>query len=125
MKSIVSVVARRWMLGILAVLFALPIAFSPFGAQVAAAQACIVRTDWPVYIVVQGDTLNKIAQRYGTTAGVLASANCLPNINIIYTGQQLRVPPAPIVLTPVPQQPPPISSFNVRIQFQRYDNGFM
>ncbi len=125
MKTILSVLVRRWMLGILAVLFILPVAFSPFGAQVAAAQSCIVRTDWPVYVVVRGDTLNKIAQRYGTTAGVLASANCLPNINVIYTGQQLRVPPSPVVLTPVPQQPPPISSFNVRINFQRFDNGFM
>ncbi len=124
MKTVLSVLTRRWMLAILAVIFALPVAFSPLGAQVAAAQACIVRTDWPVYVVVRGDTLNKIAQRYGTTAGVLASANCLPNINTIYAGQQLRVPPAPIVLTPVPQQPN-TTSFNVRIQYQRFDNGFM
>jgi LysM repeat protein len=76
-------------------------------------------------VVVRGDTLYKIAQRYGTTSGVLASANCLANINYIYAGQQLRVPPAPVVLTPVPQQPPPNStSFNVRIQYQRFDNGF-
>jgi LysM repeat protein len=113
------------MFAILATLLVLPVAFSPFGAQVAAAQGCIVRTDWPVYTVVRGDTLNKIGQRYGTTAGVLASANCLANINTIYAGQQLRVPPSPIVLTPVPQQPPPTSSFNVRIQYQRFDNGFM
>jgi len=125
MKTVLSVLARRWILGFLAVLLALPVAFSPFGAQVTAAQGCIVRTDWPVYVVVRGDTLNKIAQRYGTTAGVLASANCLANINTIYAGQQLRVPPAPVVLTPVPQQPPTTSTFNVRIQFQRFDNGFM
>ncbi len=124
MKTILSVLTRRWMLGFLAVLLALPVAFSPFGAQVAAAQSCIVRTDWPLYVVVGGDTLNKIAQRYGTTAGVLASANCLPNINVIYTGQQLRVPPSPVVLTPVPV-PPNTVTYNVQISFQRFDNGFM
>jgi LysM repeat protein len=124
MKTILSVLMRRWMLGILAVLFALPVAFGPFRTQVTAAQSCLVRTDWPIYIVVRGDTLYKIAQRYGTTSGVLASANCLPNINVIYSGQQLRVPPSPVVLTPVPQ-PPNTVTYNVRISFQRFDNGFM
>ena len=61
MKTVLSILTRRWMLGMLAVLFALPVAFSPLGAQVAAAQSCLVRTDWPVYVVVRGDTLNKIA----------------------------------------------------------------
>lgn len=124
MTTLLSVLGRRWALGILAALLILPMAFSPLGAQVAAAQACVVRADWPVYTVVRGDTLNKIAQRYGTTAGILASANCLPNINTIYAGQQLRVPPAPVVLTPVPQ-PSNSVTYNVRLSFQWFDNGFM
>lgn len=124
MNSVLSVFKRRWILGILALLLALPMVFGPLGIQVAAAQSCIVRTDWPIYVVVRGDTLNKIAQRYGTTAGVLASANCLANINTIYAGQQLRVPPAPVVLTPAPV-PPTSAVYNVRISFQWFDNGFM
>ncbi len=124
MNTLLSILTRRWMPGILAVLFVLPAAFSLFGTQVATAQACIVRTDWPVYTVVRGDTLNKIAQRSGTTAGVLASANCLPNINTIYAGQQLRVPSAPVVLTPTPV-PSNSAVYNVRVSFQWFQRGFM
>ncbi len=44
------------------------------------------------YMVQRGDTLWKIAQRYGTTAAALAELNSLPNPDLIYEGQVLRVP---------------------------------
>jgi len=53
---------------------------------------CFVRTDWFNYVVAQGDTLSRIAQRTGTTTSALAQANCLANANAIYTGQVIKVP---------------------------------
>jgi LysM repeat protein len=61
---------------------------------------CYPRTDWATYIVVQGDTLGKLAERTGTTIQQLAAANCLSNANVISVGQPLRVPRQPA--TPVP-----------------------
>jgi len=65
---------------------------------------CTPRTDWPTYIVVQGNTLGQIAERTGTTAQQLATANCLSNADIISAGQPLRVPrqPIPPTITPRP-----------------------
>lgn len=67
-----------------------------YGAQ------CIARTDWPVYVVQVGDTLLRIAQRVGSTVTELAYANCIPNSNLVYVGQQIRVPRLPV--TPQPTQ---------------------
>ncbi len=44
------------------------------------------------YTVVRGDTLSRIALRYGTTWRVLASLNGLANPNLLYVGQRLRLP---------------------------------
>lgn len=43
------------------------------------------------YTVVSGDTLSKIAARYGTTVNQLVSWNNIKNANLIYVGQKLRV----------------------------------
>jgi lysozyme len=45
-----------------------------------------------IHVVARGETLTRIALRYGTTWRVLASLNGLSNPNVIYVGQQLRVP---------------------------------
>jgi murein DD-endopeptidase MepM/ murein hydrolase activator NlpD len=68
-----------------------------------------------VHVVQRGETLYRIAQRYGTTVQALAAANNLANPNLIYRGQKLIIPvsmaspaeplPAPFVaveLTPSP-----------------------
>lgn len=71
---------------------------------------CVVRTDWPIYAVVRGDTLSSIARRTGTTATVLAASNCLNDPNRLETGQVLRVPNVPLPPTAIPQvnqYPPP------------------
>lgn len=46
------------------------------------------------YIVVSGDTLARIAGRYGTTWQRLASYNHIPNANLIYINQKMCIPGA-------------------------------
>lgn len=65
---------------------------------------CAVRTDWPVYVVQRGDTLNQIARRVGSTVAELAQGNCMNNINIIEVGRQLRVPRLPATPLPEPEE---------------------
>ncbi|MCZ7544360.1 MAG: YbaY family lipoprotein [Anaerolineae bacterium] len=59
------------------------------------ASSCDVRTGWDAYTVQAGDNLFKIAQRFGTTVSELTLANCLTTPNLIFSGQQIRVPPQP------------------------------
>ncbi len=70
--------------------------------QVTYGGQCYIRTDWPIYVVQVGDTLLRIAQRTGTTVSTLAIANCIPNANLVFAGQPLRVPQLPA--TPPPAQ---------------------
>ena len=44
------------------------------------------------YTVVKGDTLGKIAKRYGTTVEVLVQLNHIKNKNLIRIGQVLLIP---------------------------------
>ncbi len=53
---------------------------------------CIVPNGWVAYTIQAGDTLADIAATYGLTAAQLASANCLPNPDLIYEGQVIAVP---------------------------------
>lgn len=46
------------------------------------------------YTVQQGDTLSKIANRYGTTAEVLSAYNNIESTAIIQVGDTLKIPPA-------------------------------
>ncbi len=46
------------------------------------------------YTVQAGDTLSKIAARFGTTAATIAAANNIANINLIFVGQVLQIPGA-------------------------------
>jgi len=70
-------------------------------------------TQEQVHVVQRGETLYRIAWRYGTTVQALVAANNLANPNLIYRGQKLVIPiawpaeplPAPFVaveLTPSP-----------------------
>jgi LysM repeat protein len=54
------------------------------------------------YVVQPGDTLFKIAVRYGLTTQQLAAANNLYNPSLIYVGQALVVPGAGAVSNPAP-----------------------
>ncbi len=47
----------------------------------------------PSFVIVgYGDTLYKIAARYGTTVDALMRANNIPNPNFIYVGQRIALP---------------------------------
>ena len=46
------------------------------------------------YIVQRGDTLNRIATRFGVSVQAIAAANRLANVNVIYVGQRLIIPSA-------------------------------
>lgn len=47
--------------------------------------------DQSVHTVALGDTVAKIAEQYGTSVDAIASANELPNADVIYPGQDLVV----------------------------------
>ncbi|MGQ9666584.1 MAG: LysM peptidoglycan-binding domain-containing protein [Anaerolineae bacterium] len=68
------------------------------------------------YVVQPGDTLARIALRYGTTVWALVQANNLPNPSLIYPGQVLVIPgqvyppaPRPPTWPPAPT-PTPVST---------------
>jgi LysM repeat protein len=64
----------------------------PAAAEPASA-ACTVRTDWlNRHTISRGETLYRIALRYGTNVATLANGNCLSDPSRIYAGQVLRVP---------------------------------
>jgi nucleoid-associated protein YgaU len=58
-------------------------------------QPCPMPTPTPVnkvYVVKKGDTVYKIAKRFGTTMQAIISANNLRNPSLIYPGQILFIP---------------------------------
>ncbi len=63
---------------------------------------CTPRADWPLYKVVTGDTLGRIAVRAGSSTAELIQANCLTNANLISVGQSLHVPRQPTPPTAIP-----------------------
>lgn len=92
------------------------------GTSFASAQ-CAAPADWPVYVVQRGDTLARIALRYGTSLSTLTAANCLFNPNLIYAGQPLHVPPTPG--TVVNNPPPVIYPSDLAATYQAFERGFM
>ncbi len=50
--------------------------------------------------VIAGDTLTRIAERYGVSVASLLRANDLPNPNLLYVGQTITLPAAPVDYTP-------------------------
>lgn len=49
-------------------------------------------SDFVWYTVQSGDTLNSIAQEYGTTWSAIAEANDITDPSTIYAGQKLKIP---------------------------------
>ncbi len=54
------------------------------------------------YIVVPGDTLGRIAARFGSTVAAIAQANGITNINLIFVGQRLTIPTGGVIIVPTP-----------------------
>jgi len=67
---------------------------------------CLIRSDWFIYVVRSGDTLNRIASRTGSTTPQLAYANCIANADLVFVGQQLRVPNQPVITVTATTRPP-------------------
>jgi LysM repeat protein len=68
-----------------------------------------------LYTVRPGDTLFGIAVRFNVSVAAIMAANGLSNANLIFSGQQLRIPtgPGPV---PVPTNPPPSSGGTYIVQ---------
>ena len=57
-----------------------------------------------IHVVEGGDTLNRIAQRYGTTVDAILQANNIRDRNrILRIGERLVVPEAPLTASPIPR----------------------
>jgi LysM domain len=99
-------------------------AIAPINLTESQAQApCLLRTDWPTYVVRYGDTLGRIAQRYNTTLWTLMSANCITNPNRLFVGQRLYVPPGGGATAT--RQPQPGPGYNIPVTYQLFERGFM
>ncbi|MBI5052563.1 MAG: LysM peptidoglycan-binding domain-containing protein [Chloroflexi bacterium] len=58
---------------------------------------CAVQSGWVTYTVQSGETMFRIAQRYGLSAAQLQQGNCLTSPNL-FSGQKIFVPA--VLLTP-------------------------
>jgi hypothetical protein len=63
---------------------------------------CAFPEGWATYFVQPGDTLYRIAQSVFRSVGELRDANCLRNVDSIYTGMTLYVPFLPAIVPPAP-----------------------
>jgi LysM repeat protein len=50
-------------------------------------------TGWQEYVVTAGDNLFLISQKFGVSLVEIAQANNITNVNIIFLGESLRIPP--------------------------------
>jgi LysM repeat protein len=80
------------------------------------------------YVVQPGDTLYRLALRFGTTIAAIRAANSLVNVNLIYVGQTLVIPSSAVAPTPTatPTFPPfPTPTIkDVSAAFQPFERGF-
>lgn len=97
----------------------------PSGDSVTAAPTAAVQlTPTPVFHVVRGgETLFRIAQRYGVTVNALASANGISDPSLIYSGQRLLIPsPQSAVVEPA-GTPLPLPLNSIEIYPRRIQDG--
>jgi putative chitinase len=66
------------------------------------------------YVVQRGDTLGRIAAKFGTTFQAIASANNLSNPNLIFAGQTLNIPGGGTTPPPATQPPGPAAARHPR-----------
>uniref|UniRef100_UPI002ADE0E7C LysM peptidoglycan-binding domain-containing protein n=1 Tax=Tepidiforma sp. TaxID=2682230 RepID=UPI002ADE0E7C len=58
------------------------------------------------YVVREGDTLGAIAEQFGLTVEELAAANGLADPDLIFPGQELRIPAPGASPSPTPTATP-------------------
>ncbi|MSP13567.1 MAG: LysM peptidoglycan-binding domain-containing protein [Chloroflexi bacterium] len=64
-----------------------------------------------VYTVQVGDSISKIAVKFGTTTQAIVTANKMDNPNLIKVGQQLIIPPSPTATAAnLPAASPPVTT---------------
>lgn len=66
--------------------------FVPFAPSYPGENTTGSPTNYQTHTVVAGDSLGRLAQRYGTTIYAIAQANNIWNYDLIYIGQQLIIP---------------------------------
>ena len=59
-----------------------------------------------IYVVQPGDSLSRIAQRFGVPMATIMSANGIVNPNLIFAGQRLTIPGPGTGPAPAPTQAP-------------------
>jgi hypothetical protein len=84
-----------------------PVAQPVAGGQRDANGRCVPPEGWVPYIVVQGETLNSVARRFGTTFSAMRDANCIANPDLLLWGLPVYVPG-----TSGAAAPPPSNSGN-------------
>jgi len=57
---------------------------------------CAVPGTWVQYTLQDGDTLGDLAQATGVSVQDIVNANCLPDANTVYTGEQIYLPKSPV-----------------------------
>lgn len=80
-------------------------------------------TETVTYIVQSGDTLARIAARFGTTVQAIASLNGITNINRIYVGQRLIISGTGTPPPPNPT-PPPLINTSFELGGQVLNSGY-
>ena len=56
------------------------------------------------YLIKKGDTLSKIAKKYGTTVNEIVALNKIKNANLIYPGKILKIKKSDSLATPLKQK---------------------
>lgn len=67
-----------------------------------------------IYVVQRGDTLARIAARYGVTTKQIVDLNGITNPNLIFTGQKLRIPAAAPAAAPTDASTGGTKTYTVR-----------
>ena len=75
-----------------------------------------------VHVVRPGETLMHISIRYGVKMSVIAAANGMSSLNLVYVGQRLRIPgksPSSTVATTAPNVGPTTARADVGVMLER------
>ena len=85
-----SVLQRKFIVVLVALIVFAALGAGSFFAGSRKAEAAVSCSSY--YTVVSGDTLSQIAARYHSSVQAIALANGIPNVNLIYPGQNFCIP---------------------------------
>ncbi len=87
-----SVLQRKFIVVLVALVVFAALGAGSFFAGSRKAEAAVSCSSY--YTVVSGDTLSQIAARYHSSVQAIGLANGIPNVNLIYPGQNFCIPAA-------------------------------